>query len=47
MKQVTIWKYFGLSKSDYVALPEPEKRARISQYYSEMKCKGAGEFFFI
>ena len=47
MKQVTIWKFFGLSKSDYVALPEPEKRARISQYYSEMKCKGAGEFFFI
>ena len=47
MKQVAIWEYFGLSKSDYVALPEPEKRVKISQYYSDMKSKGAGEFFFV
>ena len=43
MKQVTIWEYFGLSKDDYLALPEPEKRVKISQYYYEMKSKGAGE----
>ena len=47
MKQVTIWNYFGLSKSDYLALPEPEKRVKISQYYSDMKSKGAGEFFIV
>ena len=47
MKQVAIWEYFGLSKSDYVALPEPEKKVKICQYYSDMKSKGAGEFFFI
>ena len=47
MKQVAIWEYFGLSKSDYLALPEPEKRVKISQYYSDMKSKGAGEFFFV
>ena len=46
MKQVTIWEYFGLSKSDYVALSESEKRVKICQYYSDMKSKGAGESFF-
>ena len=45
MKQVTIWDYYGLSKDNYLALPEPEKRVKISQYYSDMKSKGAGEFF--
>ena len=44
MKLVTIWEYFGLSKDTYLALPESEKRVKISQYYSEMKSKGAGEF---
>ena len=47
MKQLTIWKYFGLSKDEYLALPEPEKRVKISQYYSDMKTKGAGEFFSV
>ena len=46
MKQVTIWDYFGLSKDKYLALPEPEKRIKISQYYSDMKSKGVGEFSF-
>ena len=45
MKQVTIWDYYGLSKDKYRALPEPEKRVKISQYYSDMKSRGAGEFF--
>ena len=45
MKQITIWDYYGLSKDNYLALPEPEKRVKISQYYSDMKSKGAGEFF--
>ena len=44
MKQLTIWEYYGLSKEDYLALPEPKKRVKISQYYSDMKSKGAGEF---
>ena len=43
MKQVTIWDYFGLSKSDYFALPESEKRVKISQYYFDMKSKDGGE----
>ena len=46
MKQVNIWDYYGLSKGNYFPLPEPEKRVKISQYYSDMKSKGAGEFFF-
>ena len=45
MKQITIWEYLGLSKDKYLALPEPEKRVKICQYYSDMKSKGAGEFF--
>ena len=45
MKQVAIWDYFGLSKNDYFALPESEKRVKISQYYVDMKSKGAGESF--
>ena len=47
MKQVTIWDYFGLSKDNYFALPEPEKRVKICQYYFDMKSKDAGEFFFV
>ena len=47
MKQVTIWDYYGLSKDNYFALTEPEKRVKISQYYSYMKSKGAGKFFFL
>ena len=47
MKQITIWEYFGLSKDKYLALSEPEKRVKICQYYSDMKSKSAGEFFFI
>ena len=43
MMQVTIWDYFGISKEDYFALPESQKRVKISQYYSEMQTKGAGE----
>ena len=46
MKQVTVWEYFGLSKDVFLALPESEKRIRISKYYIEMKNKGAGEFSF-
>ena len=47
MKQVTIWEYFGLSKDKYLALPEPEKKAKISQYYSQMKGKGSGECLIV
>ena len=47
MKQVTIWDYYGLSKDNYFALPEPEKRVKISQYYSDMKSKGAGECLIV
>ena len=43
MKQVTIWDYFGLSKDMYLALPEPEKKVKISQYYYDMKSKKGGE----
>ena len=43
MKQVTIWEYFGLSKDKYLALSEPEKKVKISQYYSYMKSKNGGE----
>ena len=43
MKQVTVWDYFGLSKTEYFALPESEKRVKISQYYVDMKSKGSGE----
>ena len=45
MKQVTVWEYFGLSKDTFLALPESEKRIKISKYYIEMKNKGDGEFF--
>ena len=42
MKQVTVWEYFGLSKDSYLALPESEKRIKISKYYIEMKNKTTG-----
>ena len=43
MKQVTVWDYFGLSKDSYLALPESEKRIKISKYYIEMKNKAIGD----
>ena len=46
MEQITVWEYFGLSKDVFLALPESEKRIKISKYYIEMKNKGAGEFSF-
>ena len=46
MKQITIWDFFGISKENYLAMPEQEKRVKISQYYSDMKSKSTGEFVF-
>ena len=48
MRDVAIWDYFGLSKNDYVSLPESEKRIKIYQYYIDMQQKnGIGEFWFV
>ena len=47
MKQITIWDFFGISKEKYLAMPGQEKRVKISQYYSDMRSKGAGEFLFV
>ena len=47
MKQITIWNFFGISKDKYLAMPEEEKRVKISQYYSDMKSRCAGEFCFV
>ena len=45
MKQITMWDFFGISKEQYLAIPEQEKRVKISQYYSDMRSKSTGEFF--
>ena len=47
MKQVTVWEYFGLSKDAFLALPESEKRIKISKYYIEMKNKDTGGKSFL
>ena len=50
MKKITIWDFFGISKEQYLAIPEQEKRFKISQYYSDMKSKqstGKSMFFFV
>ena len=47
MKKITIWNFFGISKEQYLAIPEQEKRVKISQYYSDMKSKSSGEFLFL
>ena len=47
MKQITIWDFYGISKEKYFALSEQEKRVKISQYYSDMKSKGTGEFYSV
>ena len=46
MKQITMWDFFGISKEQYLAIPEQEKRVKISQYYSDMRSKSTGEIFF-
>ena len=50
MKKITIWDFFGITKEQYLAIPEQEKRFKISQYYSDMKSKqstGKSMFFFV
>ena len=47
MKKITIWDFFDISKEKYLAMSEQEKRVKISQYYSDMKSKGTGEFCFV
>ena len=48
MKKITIWDFYGISKEQYLAIPEQEKRFKISQYYSNMKSKqSTGEFVFL
>ena len=46
MKQIAIWDYYSLSKSQYIALPELEKRNKIYQYYIDMSEKNVGECFY-
>ena len=46
MKQITIWDFYGISKEQYLAMSEQEKRLKISDYYSNMKSKGSGKFLF-
>ena len=47
MKKITIWDFYGISKEQYLAIPEQEKRVKISQYYFDMKSKqSTGEFVF-
>ena len=47
MKKITIWDFYGISKEQYLAIPEQEKRFKISQYYSDMKSKqSTGELWF-
>ena len=48
MKKIPIWDFHGISKEQYLAIPEQEKRIKISQYYSDMKSKHiTGEFVFL
>ena len=47
MKQIAIWDFFGITKEEYLAIPEQEKRVKISQYYSDMKSKSTGEFLLL
>ena len=48
MKKITIWDFYGISKEQYLAIPEQEKRFKISQYYSDMKPKqSTGELCFL
>ena len=47
MKRITIWDFYCISKEQYLAIPEQEKRFQISQYYSDMRSKqSTGEFCF-
>lgn len=39
MKKVPIWDYYSISKQDYLAMSENEKRQKISKYYSDMKIR--------
>ena len=46
----TIWDYYGVSREQYLALFDTEKRERISKYYFDMKSRSASgkiPFFFL
>ena len=47
MKQITIWDFYNISKEEYLAMPEQEKRLKISNYYSNMKSKDSSKFYCV
>ena len=47
MKQITIWDFYNIIKEEYLAMPEQEKRLKISNYYSNMKSKDSSKFYCV
>ena len=47
MKQITIWDFYNISKEEYLAMSEQEKRLKISNYYSNMKSKDSSKFYCV
>ena len=47
MKQITIWNFYNISKEEYLAMSEQEKRLKISNYYSNMKSKDSSKFYCV
>ena len=42
MNKMPVWDYYGVSREQYLALSDAEKRERIGKYYFDMKSSSAG-----
>ena len=42
VNKMPIWDYYSVSREQYLALSDAEKRERISRYYFDMKSRSTG-----
>ena len=47
MNKVAVWDYASITREGYPALSHDEKEKLIRRYYSDMKSRSSGEFYFI
>ena len=47
MNKVVVWDYASITRESYLALSHDEKEKLIRRYYSDMKSRSSGKFYFI
>lgn len=47
MKKGTLWDYTSITRHSHLALSHDKKEKLITNYYSDVKSRGSGIFFFV